>query len=117
MALGGQLLAQQDQAQDLAGGEGVTGGGEEQAVVESPAGPSASSPWQITEKASDSDMLGPRDAYKSITPALYGGPMNIELALDAALADEFDEASEVTAGPFVDLKHGAPGPWLAPAQR
>ncbi len=27
---------------------------------------------------------------------------------DGALADEVDEASEVTAGPFVDLKHGAP---------
>lgn len=32
--------------------------------------------------------------------------MHVELALDGALADEVDESSEVTAGPFVDLKHG-----------
>jgi hypothetical protein len=101
--LGGELLAQEDQGEDVAGAEGFAGWAEELAVVEAPAGPSSSSAWMVSEKGTNRQTLRTGYSCLSQCPAAHRGAVHVEFALDAALADEFDEGFEVIDRALVDL--------------
>ena len=77
--------------------------------MKAPSGPLSSSAWMVSEKGTNRQALGTGYTCFSQCPATNGGSVHVELALDAAGADEFDEVSEVTLRSLVDLKHGAPG--------
>jgi hypothetical protein len=52
----------------------------------------------------------PASMLGALAPSGDGGAMDVQGSLDLSLADGVDEESEVTAGPFVDLKHDCRSP-------
>lgn len=104
----GHALAVQADRHHLAGGVLVAGGGEEVPVVESPTGPLTGGSREIAQETADGKMLRARYRDTAVKPSGNGGSVHVELALDATLADEFDEVSEVIDRSSVDFKHGAP---------
>lgn len=103
--LGAQLLAQQHEAQDLAGSEAVTTGSVELPVVKPPAGPLPSRARQIPQKVADCQVLGAGNTDLTCEPSFNSSAVDIEFSFDTGLADQFDETLEVMTGLSVDLQN------------
>ena len=115
LALGGELLAQQHQREDVAGLEPVTPWAYEFPAHEPPAGPAPLRAGQVAEQHLDRQVLATRDRHPAGLPAVEGFGVDVELKAQARFADAFDGGAQIAPRAGVDFQHGVKFPLAAAA--